>query len=239
MADPFQVGWCLTAEEAVIAYGAPARFVPPKDRSREGRGFLSCPAVRGYFDGIFAVTAPFSLRLRLSRGPDGARIQPVYPFSSLSEVKFRQFVTVEPADTQRDPSLIVMQFPSPYLFFADTPVVVEQFSPSFANAVGTNWRVVPGKFDIYSWQRPLNWAVEWDSSLGDFVVRAGDIQYFIRFSNLTSGGHHCELIECEMTRELQERLRLSQGITGMRKGTVPLMKRAGSLRADMSLIRPK
>ncbi len=239
MSDPFQVGWCLTASEATVAYNPPSRFIPKKDQSRDGRGYLSCPAVRGYFDGVFAVTSPFSLRLRLTRGPDGARVQPVYPFSSLSEALFRQFLTVEPIESWRDPRLVVLQFPSPYLFFADEPVCIEQFFPSLATNVGANWQVVPGNFDIYSWQRPLNWAIEWDSSLGDFEIRAGDVQYFVRFSSMSSGSHHCELIECEITSELQERLRLSQGVTGIRKSTVPLMKKAGALRAGKSLIKAR
>ena len=33
-----------------------------------------------------------------------------------------------------------------------------------------NWRVIPGNFDIYSWQRPLNWAFEWDTRLGDLTI---------------------------------------------------------------------
>jgi hypothetical protein len=45
-----------------------------------------------------------------------------------------------------------------------------------------------------------------------------------------------ELIECEMTKEIKERLRLSRGITGIRKGLVPLMKKAGDIRANKNLI---
>ena len=45
-----------------------------------------------------------------------------------------------------------------------------------------------------------------------------------------------ELIECEMTQEIKERLRLSRGITGIRKGLGPLMKKAGGMRANINLI---
>lgn len=99
-----------------------------------------------------------------------------------------------------------------------------------------NWRVIPGKFDVYAWQRPLNWAIEWDTSAGDLVIRAGEPQYFVKFADSHSGNCSPELIECKLTPELEERLLLSRGITGIRKGVTPLMKRAGDLRNDQTLI---
>lgn len=235
----FRVGWCLTANEAAIAYSAPARFVPPKDNSQSGRGFLSCPAVRGYFDGVFAVLSPFSLQIRLVREASGAYIKPVYPFSSLSEEMFRQFVSVEPVDSWLTAKTIALQLPSPYLFFADSPVSMEQFHPALTSVSSMNWRVIPGKFDIYAWQRPLNWAIEWDSTLGDLIIRAGEPQYFVRFRESSRGSHEADLVECDFTPKLKARLSLSQGITGIRKSTVPLMKKAGSLRAGKSLMKKK
>jgi hypothetical protein len=45
-----------------------------------------------------------------------------------------------------------------------------------------------------------------------------------------------KLVECEITKEIKERLRLSRGVTGIRKGLVPLMKKAGDKRLDIKLI---
>jgi hypothetical protein len=53
---------------------------------------------------------------------------------------------------------------------------------------------------------------------------------------MQSGYEPVELVECEMTKEIKERLRLSRGITGIRKGLVPLMKKAGDARLNIKLI---
>ena len=231
-----KIGWCLCAEDARIAFEPPERYIPPKDASGKGLGFLSCPAVRNYFDGIFFISSPFSIRLRYVKEDGFISIKPVYPFTSISEAKFREFVTVEPRETWSNSHTVALQIPSPYLFFSDSPVTIEQFHPSLVQTSTMNWRVIPGKFDIYSWQRPLNWAIEWDTNLGDFVIRPGEPLYFIKFCDIEKGYAPVELIECEMTQEIKERLRLSRGITGIRKGLVPLMKKAGDIRANKNLI---
>jgi len=152
---------------------------------------------------------------------------------------FRQFVTVEPIDSWRNMTTVTLQIPSPYVFFADKPVTIEQSHPSLTNVSGMNWRVIPGKFDIYSWQRPLNWAIEWDTGFGDLVIRVGEPLYFLKFTEISSGTHDADLVECEMTPQLIQRLNLSRGITGIRKSTLPLMKKAGSLRSATKLIKKK
>ena len=234
-----QIGWYLNVNDGGIAFDPPSRFIPQKDPSKAGKGFLSCPAVRNYFEGIFQICSPFSLRLRYTEEGKFIRLRPVYPFTSLSESKFSEFITVEPPDTWRNSHTATLQFPSPYTFFSDTPATVEQFHPSLAASTAMNWRVIPGKFDIYSWQRPLNWGIEWDTNLGDLIIRAGEPQYFVKFSEPKADGCPIELIECEFTKALEERMKLSRGITGIRKGTVPLMKKAGKLRDGQSLIKKR
>ena len=152
-----KIGWCNTAEDARIAFDPPTRFIPPKDKSGRGQGFLSCPAVRSFFDGIYFVGSPFSIQLRYVVEDGFNSIKPVYPFTSISEAKFRELVTIEPQETWTNSHTVALQIPSPYLFFSDTPATIEQFQPSLVQTSNMNWRVIPGKFDIYSWQRPLNW----------------------------------------------------------------------------------
>lgn len=239
MSKDLQIGWCLCTDEARIAYPAPSRFFPNKDVSKESRGFLSCPAVRKQLEGVFSIGSPFSIRLRFTKIDGTINIQPVYPFTSLNEQKIQQMLVVEPPDTWRNSHTVVLQLPSPYLFFSDSPTAIEQFHPSVADTTSMNWRVVPGEFDIYSWQRPLNWSIEWDTNLGDLIIRVGEPLYFCRFKEPNSSNPSVDLIECEFTNQLQERLHLTRGITSVRKGIGPLMKRAGKLRSGQSLIKKK
>ena len=71
------------------------------------------------------------------------------------------------------------------------------------------------------------------------MIKVGEPLYFIKFCDSNTGYAPVELIECEITKEIKERLRLSRGITGIRKGIVPLMKKAGDKRAKINLIPNK
>lgn len=234
-----EVGWCLNINEGGIAFDPPSRVIPQKDPSKSGKGFLSCPAVRNYFEGIFQILSPFSVRLRCTFEDKFISIRPVYPFTSLTQSKFNEFITIEPPETWRNSHTIALQFPSPYIFFADEPATIEQFHPSLVATTKMNWRVIPGKFDIYSWQRPLNWGIEWDTNLGDLIIRAGEPQYFVKFVGSNADSHPIELVECELTKKLDDRMKLSRGITGIRKGTTLLMKKAGKLRDGQILIKKR
>ncbi len=100
-----------------------------------------------------------------------------------------------------------------------------------------NWRVIPGKFDIYAWQRPLNWAVEWDTSLDDLIIKAGEPIYFVKFSSVSRIASIVNLVEITMNPEIEERLKMSRGITSIRKGLVPIMKNQSASRGQVKLIK--
>lgn len=226
-----KIGWSLLAEEGGICFPAPARFVPQKDQSRDGKGFLNCPAVRGYFSGTYIVTAPFSIQLRHSLVNGQPVIQPVYPFTSLTEQKVQELIKIEPRSTWRSPDVVVLQMPSPYLFFADQPVVLRQDPCLLTTPTSLSWRQIPGKFNIYDWQRPLNWACEWFVSAGDLIIKAGEPLYFVSFESVHGESvASVDLVQQSLTPELRERLALSRNIVSMRKGVVPLISKAGELR---------
>src|SRR5574337_250826 len=148
-----KIGWCCTAFEATICFDSPKRFIPDKDNSLGSRGFLSCPAVRSYFASTYYVSSPFSLRLTCKETPAGLVAQPVYPFTSLSPNKVAEFVKIEPKSSWRTPDVLVLQIPSPYVFFADDPIIIKQDPVQLVTPSSHSWRLIPGKFNIYDWQR--------------------------------------------------------------------------------------
>lgn len=232
-----KIGWSLLVEEGGICFPPPARFVPLKDQSRDGKGFLNCPAVRSYFTGTYVISAPFSLQLRHSLVSGQPVIQPMYPFTSLSEQKVQELIKIEPRSTWRSPDVVVLQLPSPYLFFADESVILRQAPCLLTTPTSHSWRQIPGKFNIYDWQRPLNWACEWFVGAGDLIIKAGEPLYFVSFELLNGeSATNIELVQHSVTPELRERLALSKNVVSMRKGVVPLMAQAGELRSGQNFI---
>lgn len=175
--------------------------------------------------------SPFSLKLRFSRVGDTVSFSPIYPATTLNEVKLGEMFRLEPRETWRDEHLPVVQFPSPYVFVADEQVDVEQIMPAVGQLARLNWRLVPGRFNIYAWQRPLNWAFEWDVRNGDLTVRLGDPLYWVRFYD-KSGAiiEDPELIPITPSALLLERMRSFSGVTAVQRGTARLMITAAKSR---------
>lgn len=231
-----KIGWCLDAQEHLLIYDEPKKLIPLKDNSINKKGYLSCPAVRSYCEDTFFVTSPFSLKIRFEDYNDRFEIKPVYPFSSIDENKFREFITVEHPSTWRNTNTLTMQIPSPYVFFSDEDVSIEQSHSLLLNQSKMNWRVIPGKFNIYAWQRPLNWAFEWDTSLGDFEIKSGEPIYSLKFLCNKKKNCEFELKKYEMNEKISRRLKLTKNITSVKKGISPLIEKSKNDRKKIKLL---
>lgn len=229
---PNQIGWCLANVEATAAYPPPERVHLGKDPSPTKRGYLSCPAVRTAAQGYFAIRSPFSIHLRFKKNEDVASIIPIYPYTTVNETKLGEMIRLEPRDLWRSDDIPLLQIPSPYFFIADEPTDVEQCQPIFADTTSMNWRIISGRFDIYGWQRPLNWAIEWDTKCGDLIVKMGEPLYYVRFYD-ASGKIiiNPDLIKTALTEELRARLNSTFGVTSLQRGTATLIKKASEERS--------
>lgn len=232
------VGWCINSDSFAIAFDPPSKLIPPKDTTTNSKGFLSCPAVRKFSEGIYQVLSPFSLKLRAVENNGQLTIVPVYPFTSLTEEIAKIFIKIEPQETWISNTTAVVQIPSPYVFISDHKILIEQFSPELSKKSKMNWRVVPGKFDIYAWQRPLNWAFEWDFSCGDFEIRVGEPQYNIRFLPQEHALENCKisLEKLELNKSINERLALTKDVAKIRRGTSQLFMKAAQLRKNKKFL---
>lgn len=234
-----EVGWCLTALESHAAFEQPEKLTLPTDKTKNKRGFLSCPAVRYSLQGVVTIKSPFSLHLKFRKVENAYLITPVYPFTSVAQQRLEGMLRLEPKESWRSESVPAIQLPSPYLFVADEFLEVEQFSPSIVGTTHMNWRVIPGRFNIYGWHRPLNWAIEWDTRCGDLIIKQGEPLYFLRFYNSQAQVvDEIDLVEMQLTDEIKARLASTSGVTGLKRGLVKVMDDAVSKR-NAPLVVPK
>jgi hypothetical protein len=189
--------------------------------------------------GYFAIKSPFSLRLRFKKNDDVVSIVPIYPYTTINESKLGELLKLEPRDLWRSDDIPLLQIPSPYFFVADEPIDIEQCQPIFADTTSLNWRIIAGRFDIYGWQRPLNWAIEWDTKCGDLIIKMGEPLYYVRFYDASGKViTNLDLIRIPLTEELRARLNSSAGVTSYQRGTAALIKKASEERSD-SLLQKK
>lgn len=143
---------------------------------------------------------------------------------------------LEPRDSWRNENFPVVQFPSPYVFVSDNHVEVEQLMPMVGDLTRLNWRLIPGRFNIYAWQRPLNWAFEWDIRNGDLTIRMGDPLYWVRFYDERGALiEDPEILQITPSPELLERMRSFSGVTAMQRGTAKLINEAKKSRSKKFL----
>lgn len=184
----------------------------------------------------FSITSPFGLKLRFSAYGDAVSFTPIYPSTTLNEAKFSEMFRLEPRDSWRNENFPVAQFPSPYVFVSDNHVEVEQLMPMVGDLTRLNWRLIPGRFNIYAWQRPLNWAFEWDIRNGDLTIRMGDPLYWVRFYDERGALiEDPEILQITPSPELLERMRSFSGVTAMQRGTAKLINEAKKSRSKKFL----
>ncbi len=230
------IGWCFTEDFGVRVYPEPERLHLPKDPSVTKRGHLSCPAVRSLVEGVYVIRAPYSLQVRYKELADAASFSAVYPFTSIAEERFQNIFRVEPTSIWRNRRTPIFQLPSPYLFVSDAPLAMTASHPFLADSTRLNWRLIPGQFDIHAWQRPLNWAVEWDIAAGDLIIKQGEPLYYVHFSHEDGSiVRSPRLKKIAFEGELKKRVQSMTGVTGMRRGTAKLIRDASFTR-DQSFV---
>lgn len=144
-----------------------------KNRSKTTE-FLKCPAVQDFFKNVFVLRSPVDLTIVID--VDGSiRIE------EQNQMFFDNFIInrTTPEDNYRCLSL---NFNT--LFTTESDVEMEQF-PAFMeeNDFVQNTRIVPGKFNIGRWIRPLEFSFEINSSeeMKKIKIKRGDALCYVRF----------------------------------------------------------
>ena len=231
-----RVGWAIASDEYKIAFEAPEKLHIQKDQSPNQKGFLSCPSVRSFAQSFYIVKSPYSIKLRAIDDGENINIFPVYPFTSIHDTLIKKLIMIEHPSTWRKSNTITIQVPSPYVFFSDQLVLMEQSQPMLTNQTKLNWRVIPGMIDIYSWQRPLNWAFEWDLTTGDFILHNNEPIYALRFFDGNKHLNNIDLVEYPMSQKLKQQLTLTNGIAKVKKGLMPYFEKAKQKRKKLKLL---
>lgn len=230
------VGWCLAFDQYKIAFDQPRKLIPLKDQSENQKGYLSCPAVRSFSEGQFIVTSPYSIKLRAIAKNNNLEIFPVYPFTSINDTLVKSLIQVEHSSTWRKSNLVTIQIPSPYVFFSDDLIFMEQAHPLLTDQTSLNWRVIPGIIDIYSWQRPMNWSFEWDVNAGDLIINSGEPIYSLRFFSEFKNQIQIKLKEYKINKKIEEQLALTRSIATVKKGIKPFFQKAKLKRKKIKLL---
>ena len=216
-----KIGWCLDRDEASAVYYDPEPTSSLTDRFVKDAGVGSCPAVRDFENQTFTVKSPFTFRLRAVQDGDEISFHPVYPFTQIEESLIQNLLLFQPKRLWRNPKYPVLQLNLPYVFVADESVLINQIEPTKVLG-GKNWSLIQGRFDIYAWHRPLNWAIEWTNIKDDLIVRRGQPLFQLIFQANEFNANFA-LSQIERTIEIERAIAATKNVTGVMKGTKKIM----------------
>ena len=156
-----------------------------------------CPATSRYCANTFVVKSPYSMEISFDNGKFDVIS------SSFSKALMDDIFKPEPVNYWRSPNSPLFQLSIYQGFVADEEVWIEVSMPSLdAKSRKLPGRIIPGEFDLYSWQRTLSYSFEWMDTSQNFIIEKGDPLYYVRFRSKKPSDTF-KVVRIEQTFELQ------------------------------------
>jgi len=214
-----KIGWCFDREEGVAIYKPPisvSKLITER-KNKMGAGVSHCPGTLDFNSRTFTILSPYTFRIRAQKENNQINFFPVYPDTEASEEVIKNEISFQPRKLWRDERYPILQLSLPYVFFANESVYINQLEPS--RFIGEkNWSLIQGRFDIASWQRPINWAIEWTNINKDIFIKKGDPLCQVVFETSTPKSS-LELIKVERNDELQRAIKRTLGVANKMRNT--------------------
>jgi hypothetical protein len=144
-----------------------------------------CPAYKNFYENVFAIKMPFTLAI--SKDETNNKLD-VVSTPNLTIEPLRRMVSFEKDDSGWNCQVCLSN-----LFISDTPDVTIEVLPPILHGLREEIIYLNGRFDIYSWQRPLqfsfripNKTFENMSCSNGIVFQKDDVVFYVRI-NIPNG----------------------------------------------------
>lgn len=233
------IGWTYLNNLSSSVYFDPVPLALfQKNRSSSKNGVSACPAVKVFENRIFVVRSPYTFRFRAQKNPGGLDFCPVFPDTEVQEDILRSLIEFQPKSNWRSQSAPILQLSLPYVFFSDVNAYVNQIEAPF-DCAPKNWSLIQGRFNIYDWQRPINWSIEWIDTSQDLIIKRGQ-PLFSLLIETEKPDSTIELKYIERNNEIDRVLQASNSVAKLTRGTFGLLKEAGKKRPkELIKLAPK
>lgn len=214
-----KIGWCFDRDEGVAVYKPPisvSKLITER-KNKMGAGVSHCPGTLDLNSRNFTILSPYTFRIRAQKVNNQLNFFPVYPDTEASEEVIKNEISFQPRKLWRDERYPILQLSLPYVFFANESVYINQLEPN--RFIGEkNWSLIQGRFDIASWQRPINWAIEWTNTDKDIFIKKGDPLCQVVFET-QSPKSSLNLIQVERNDELERAIKRTLGVANKMRNT--------------------
>jgi hypothetical protein len=211
-----EIFWCPAHRDlkdfswVEIAYQEPKHLYPLLRAKREGAHYLKCPALSENLKNSFVVTAPYDLNISFDKENNNISTD------RYGQIFFDTFVNNRRNQAfPNNPFLFSLTIN--YLFYSHESVEMElKEVPLLTSESTKNIKLVPGKFNISKWLRPIEFAAEVIDSTQPVTLRTGDPIYTINF--ITKDNVPVKLTRIENTDKLHEKVTACLELKKIRPG---------------------
>lgn len=147
-------------------------------KTKKTSPFFPCPAFVDYCKNTFVIRSPVDLHVQIRRNPYWVGME------DKDQLFFDSYISLKtPADEKN--GLLSLTMPPWLLFYTEDsqPVMIEAM-PAFLSHVPRlhGLSLIPGRFDISKWVRPVNYTVEVAQEITEIRIKEGDVLFYVRFT---------------------------------------------------------
>jgi hypothetical protein len=155
-----------------IEFMKPVPVIFEISKDRETSDYLKCPAFLDSCKNTFVIKSPWTFKVKVDR-------EKKYVTTTLPQHIYDGFfINRENQSSQKDPFLITL--PPQYVFYSDKDVEMEVI-PCFLTSSIENLRVIPGKYNISKWIRPVDFTCEVIDNNKEIIINENDPLFYVRF----------------------------------------------------------
>jgi hypothetical protein len=224
------IGWTFMSNVGSSVFFDPISLASyRKKKSNLSDGVGACPAVKVYENRVIVVRSPYTFTIRAQKTSERLVFCPVFPDTEVQESILRSLIEFQPRSKWRSNDSPILQLSLPYVFLSDENTYVNQIEAPCISG-HKNWSLIEGRFNIYDWQRPVNWSIEWVDTTSDLIIKRGQPLFSLLFeTNNPDSTFDLKYIERE--GELDKAIQSSTGVSKLMRGTFGLTKEAHKKRA--------
>jgi len=170
--------------------------------------FKHCPANAQFLKNFWVIKSPFDLTLNVNRKEKHCYInQNQRFFNTFVDMRWNEF-------TETDLALCSFNFC--YLFVSDKPVMIEVY-PAFLHGQVKNTRIINGSFNIYKWQRPVDFSFEILNDNEPVEIKREQPLFYVKFlSNNIEENFQLKNIEwTDELLKLNKRTHIANWVSGL------------------------
>ena len=136
--------------------------------------FRRCPANTSFLKSLWVIRSPADIRIKYNRDTH------TYDISGVKQDFVDNFFDGRLNDFDKEKGNPLISLMYSYLFVADEPVWIETY-PAFLHGEVENTRFVNGGFNIYNWQRPVDFSFEIRDTKDPVVIKREQPLFYVKF----------------------------------------------------------